>query len=348
MLLTIRKILQETNDTKSFELEAPVGEPLPARSGQFLTFRFYDINGDEQRRSYSLASSPELHEPLMITVKRIPNGVFSRPLHDYRKVGDQLDTIGVSGFFTLPEKPETHNRIIFFAAGSGIVPVYSMIKTILYTHPTIPVVLIYSNSNKRKAIFYKELKEMLNLFKFRFKIEFLFSSSHNLLRARLNPELLEQLVTEYGAGLPSETLYYTCGPYDYMRMITIRLLTMKVPEENIRKEIFFVQKVEPKLLPPDILPHIVKVEYKGNNYEFVSQYPSTILQTAKRIGISLPYSCEAGQCGTCALTCVDGKVWMSHNEVLLDEEIIRKNINMYWLCDSRRRFFKNLIRESNT
>ncbi len=327
MILEIKKIIKETTDTKSFVLEDTGNDEVHYKSGQFLTFQFSNRNDEEVRRSYSLSSSPELGEPLTITVKRIANGAFSRQLHDIFLTGDKLQSIGASGFFTLPENINAFDQLIFFAAGSGIVPVYGMIKTALHKHSSIPVVLIYSNKNEKHTIFYNELKTLSCKFPGRFKIEFLFSSSPDLETARLNLEYVEKLFNKYASSSSRQrVLYYLCGPYDYMRMITIKLLVQGVSQENIRKEIFYVQKSSEKLLPPDTQPHQVILNIHDRTHSFISSYPSTILQTAKRNGFPIPYSCEAGQCGTCAATCISGEVWMSHNEVLLDDEIAKGRV----------------------
>lgn len=327
MIFTIKNVIQETPDTKSFVLEDTNGEMTSCRSGQFLTFLMYDRNGEELRRSYSLSSSPELEEPITITVKRIPNGIYSRLLHDNLVPGDELQSIGASGFFTLPENLILYNQLVFFAAGSGITPVFSMIKTTLFTHLSTRVLLIYSNRTEISTVFYHRLKLLQHEFPSRFTVEFLFSTAADLSRARLNFDLVERLTYRYvdSTGM-DKVLFYLCGPYDYMRMITIKLLTLGVPGEKIRKEIFFVQKVKEKLRPPDVLPHLITVNLNQVQHSFVSQYPDSILKTAGRVGIELPYSCEAGQCGSCAVTCVEGQVWMSHNEVLLDDEIAKGRV----------------------
>ena len=103
--LKVVDIISETPDTKSFILQCLQGT-IDYKAGQFLTLVFKKSNGEEARRSYSISSSPELNEPLTITVKRIVNGEYSRYLNDKDKKGDVLETIGASGFFILPETIE--------------------------------------------------------------------------------------------------------------------------------------------------------------------------------------------------------------------------------------------------
>jgi len=318
--LKVVEIIRETADTKSFVVECLDGK-IEYKAGQFLTFIFTRSNGEEARRSYSISSSPELNEPLVITVKRIVNGEYSRYLNDRVKTSDLLQTIGASGFFVLPERPENYRRIIFMAAGSGITPVFALIKTILTLHPSIKVLLIYSNTSRQNSIFLKELQELQRKYSDRLSIEFLFSRSADAFRSRLTPESLELFMSFHRISYARETLFYVCGPPGYMRMITYRLTTLGVDPGRIKKEIFHVQHPTIRPKPPDTKPHTVMLIRNGETASFNVQYPLTILQAAKLLDIHIPYNCENGQCGTCVAKCLHGSVWMAQNEVLLDEEI---------------------------
>ena len=319
--LTIEKIIPEAEDANSFVLKSSLPHSLVYEAGQFLTFDFHRPGKEPARRNYSISSSPNLDEPLQITVKRIPNGEYSRWFTDKAKVGDILHTIGASGFFTLPHDLSAVDQVFFFAAGSGITPVYSLIKTILVSHPAITVILVYSNQTPGHAIFYHQLKTLQEKYYDRFHIEFLFSSEKSVLHKRLGVYLLEKFLAKYSRGPVDRQLFYICGPFEYMRMITIVLRNNGFAQASIRKEIFSVEKPVRKVEPPDKDEHTISAALNGNTYVFDVQYPETILQAAKTLKIPLPYSCENGQCGTCAATCVSGKVWMWHNEVLMEEEI---------------------------
>ncbi len=323
---SIKKIIPETADTKSFVLEPIDGIEIKYTAGQFLTFVFTKEKSTEKRRSYSISSSPGNSEPLMITVKRIPNGAFSRKLVDTMKEGDTLQTIGVSGFFLLPQHIDSYERFIFFAAGSGITPIYSLIKTLLYHHPDKKIVLIYSNASEADTIFYRSLSALQQTFSERFAIEFLFSNNSDILHKRLSVYLVEKFIRQYVAGPMNRQVFYVCGPFEYMRMLTIVLKNHGFMSSQIHKEIFTINKPERKAEPADKNPHSVGLQLQGKKYRFQTQYPETILQTAKANNIPVPYSCEAGQCGTCAATCVAGKVWMWRNDVLMDEEIAKGRV----------------------
>lgn len=318
--LQISAIRQETRDTKSFVLN-PVSAPLSNyQPGQFLTLVFPGkIN--QERRSYSISSYAAHHEALTITVKRVDNGAFSRYLFDQCNVGSSLYTIGASGFFVLPENMNSIRQIFFFAAGSGITPILPLIRKVLYELPSVAVYLVYSNRSREDTIFYEALMTLQEEFPDRLKVDFLFSTAKDLMKARLSKLLLVEYLQRWIKEGLDTSLFYLCGPHEYMQMITITLIREGVPMGNIRKEIFDVAKPVVRELPPDQDQHRVIARYAGENHSFDVKFPLSILASAKRAGIVLPYSCEAGKCGTCAATCVEGSVWMSYNEVLLDREL---------------------------
>ncbi len=317
-LLRIREIIRETEEARSFVLE-PIGVAPEYKAGQFLTFLFTSWTGLPARRSYSISSSPNLNEPLTITVKRVVNGEFSRKLVNKAEVGDVLETIGASGFFILPPQPDDYEEYVFFAAGSGIIPVYSLIRTLLDLHPRKRVLLIYSNTSVATTIFYERLRALEEKYGPYFRIRFLFSQRSIVSEARLSPELLEDLLIDY--EVPRNALFYLCGPPAYMRMIYFKLLTLGVTAGRVRREIFRAEKIIEIRKPPDLRPQSVTIQAGGKEFRISVQYPVTILQAARLAGVMIPYSCEAGQCGTCVATCVEGEVWMAQNEVLVEEDL---------------------------
>jgi ferredoxin-NADP reductase len=296
------------------------GHGLQYKAGQYLTLS--GVGGfPGLRRSYSIVSSPLLSEPLAIGVQRIDNGQASRWLIDKARVGDQIDTTGVGGFFVLPEQLEPDALFVFLAAGSGITPIISLIKTILHGHPTATILLVYSNASKERTVYYQTLIGLQQHFPARMNIEFIYSNNKYLYRAHLNRELLLELVYGFTGNSPDKAWYYTCGPEAYMRFCSYTLQQTGVSPARIRRELFQVQKPLPPATPPDRQPHIVSLNWRNSIHRFLVQYPDTILTVALRNGIDLPYSCRTGRCGSCVLHCTEGKVWMSNNEVLTDLEL---------------------------
>lgn len=314
----VSRIITETAESKTFELEPLDGWQPAYQAGQFITLVFKTAHG-EKRRSYSLSSAPGLNEVLSITIKWVVNGEFSRFLLDHLKVGEILLTSGISGMFQLPKAIAADMHFCFLAAGSGIVPCYSQIKTLLKKE-TNKITLIYSNRSQADTIFFSQLEALRQNYAGRFEIHYLFSSSNDIYRRRMSKWLLEQLVQQYLEQTLETTLFYLCGPYEYMQTIEITL-RIQVPASSIIKESFdtLPRRVFPE--PPDKAAHKVRITIGGKQFDLEVQFPKSILKAAKEQSIELPYSCEAGRCSSCIATCTKGELWMAYNEVLVDKEI---------------------------
>lgn len=315
--LTVKAIKEIAPGFKIFSFE----ENIDYRAGQYLTFT-EGTGNNEIRRSYSITSSPAWNEPLSIGVKRIENGLFSRKLVDEIKPGNTLYSIGSGGFFTLPENLSLYKQLFFFAAGSGITPVYSLIKEVLGMQVPTQLVLIYSNASKEKTAFYGELNEWQKQFPRRLHIEYLFSNDRDLFRARLHKELLKTLLHSLSANSLADNLYYICGPEAYIRMCTFTLIENHIPAGHIKKEDFAIipRRISTAAIP-DKETHLVRLHTETDDLSFEVPYPDSILQAAKKRNILLPYSCETGRCGSCVATCISGKIWHSYNEVLTEKEL---------------------------
>ena len=157
-----------------------------------------------------------------------------------------------------------------------------MILTILQQYRDIKVLLVYSNRSKSNTIFYQQLKSLQKTYPETLRIEFLYSNQTDIHHKRLGIYLLEKILQQYVTGPVREQLFYLCGPFEYMRMITIVLRNHGVPLAHIRKEIFVIEKTEPKNLPPDRDIHGVTASIGNKMYSFETQFPETILQTAKK------------------------------------------------------------------
>lgn len=318
-IIHIQSIYEEVKGFKTFVFKE--GHSINYHSGQYITL-VLKINSEEIRRSYSICSSPQLSEPLTIGVKRVENGLFSRQLIDHAEVGDEWITTGTGGLFVLPPDVNNYQQVFFLAAGSGISPVYSLIKTVLHFHPALSVVLIYSNASPHKTIFLNALQKLSNQFAERFTLEFLYSNNPKLEKARLYRELLLELTEKTGVSNKAKTLFYICGPEAYMRMCIFTLQAIGVPKNNIKRENFIIHNASQKIvLPPDKEAHRVQLHFGTKNYELLVEYPDSILKAAKKNGIQLPYSCQVGRCGNCVAQCVKGSVWHSYNEVLTDKDL---------------------------
>jgi ferredoxin-NADP reductase len=320
MRYRVQAVVRETEDAASFILESVSGE-VKYEAGQFITILFHNRNNEEERRSYSISSAPVLQEPLTITVKKVVNGAYSRKLVDTVQVGDILNGLSPTGFFTLPPLSKEKVQFVFFAAGSGITPIYAQIKTLLALNKTAEIVLVYSNRSEKDALFYNQLQSLAKKHPDQLFIRFLFSDAAHYSNARLSASMVEDIVQKHFPDSVQDAWIYLCGPFHYMLMITLVLKGMGVKDRQIKKEQFIIYKSEASQKPADTDLHIVHATIDKSVYSWKVQYPDTILQAAKKQHIDLPYNCESGQCGACAAICVKGKVWMYKNDVLVEEEI---------------------------
>ena len=320
----IAHIITETKNVRTFVLQPTGNEQLNYKAGQFVTLVF-DTRFGEKRRSYSISSSPSLNEPFSITIKKVENGEFSRLLVTHAKQGDILHSAGINGLFQLPDDIKNIDQFLFLAAGSGITPCFSIIKTLLVT-TNKRVTLIYSNRRESDTIFYTQLQSLQQQHPLQLQIHFLFSVYNDVYRSRLSNWLLQQLLKAYLLTEKERALFYLCGPFDYMQMINITLLNEGVPTTHIRKENFNALPRIEKPTPPERDAHTVTIQIENKTYQLTVQYPVSILAAAKAAKINIPYSCEAGRCGSCVAICIKGKIWMAYNEVLMDDEIAKGRI----------------------
>ena len=314
----IKEIIKETPDSITMELDSD--QELIYQAGQFITLVFLKENGTEERRSYSFSSAPVLNEPNRITIKKVANGEYSRELLK-AEVGDTLHYSGINGLFTLPQPIETYQHYFFIAAGSGITPIFSLIKTLLFSSSDIKINLIYSNKSEEAAMFYQEIKALAKENTNRLHVQFLFSNASEIRNARLSNSLLVDYLPKHRLHDWRKCYFYVCGPFDYMDTVMITLLTEGIPLENIRKENFSHILPEIKEKPRDTQAHQVTILRNEKSISLTVQYPQSILDVALKQGYALPHSCHSGQCGSCAAICKKGKVWMSYNEVLTKKDL---------------------------
>jgi ring-1,2-phenylacetyl-CoA epoxidase subunit PaaE len=326
--LRVKKIIRETKDTRTIQLDSADGAEVHYEAGQFLTFIFNQGN-NEIRRSYSFSSTPGIDEFMAITLKRVVNGQVSRFLIDHISRDYLLTSLEPSGRFIIETNFVLQRQIFFIAAGSGITPIFSLLKKILAEEPLTNIFLIYQNHDEKSIIFRKQLEELVKRHPLQLKWINLLSKPQKNIRVknrahvatgRLNNFLLEKIINTYLVS-DREKLFYLCGPESMMRMAQFTLKLMGFADEQIRKENFTVGYVPPPPLIADSSAKDVIIHYGQKTYTIKVAYPTNILQAALNNHIQLPYSCRGGRCSTCAAKLMKGKVIMSINEVLTEKDL---------------------------
>lgn len=322
--LRVSEITAQPNNNVTIKFDDIHGDYPAYKAGQFLTLIFH-FNNREVRRSYSFNSSPLIKEPMSITVKRVDNGEISRLVHHKLIVGDNLSVLEPQGIFTYIPELNRARTVVLFAAGVGITPLYSILKTALVGEEHSKVILVYSNSSIKQTVFYDELKEWEKKYPERLKIVWIFSSSKYLLTARLNRDYILEILKNYTPER-SDIIFYTCGPVFYMDLCRFTLLGMGYDNDLIKRETFQLpendEDDDDESVPiVDTTSYRVKLRYKGDEYPLFIPYNKTILDVALEHKINIPYSCKSGMCSTCISQCVEGSVRMDYNEVLTDREV---------------------------
>lgn len=323
--LRVISVTKQPTEVIKIQFETLNNEILSYQAGQFLTLVF-QVNGRELRRSYSFCSSPDADEPIAIAVKLVENGEISRFIHHQLQKGDMVEIAEPNGQFIYQLNAEIKRTLFLFAAGVGITPLFSILKTALIGENNSKIVLIYSSRSADNTLFADEIKNWESAYPDRLTIIHLYSNAKNLLWARLNGILINQLVKEHTVFEKDEAVFYTCGPVDYMDVCRITLLSSGIKPFQIKRETFVLLADEvdeddgtEKIV--DKNTYSVILNFRGNIHHLQVPYPKRILEVALENKINLPYSCSGGVCSTCTATCTSGKVRMDYNEVLTDDEV---------------------------
>ena len=312
LLLLLSRIQVQTHDTKTLRFLLPLHERVHVRPGQFLTFHWI-VDGRAVARSYSICSSPLQTGYLEITVKCAEGGCVSTFLNQRARIGLTVEAQGPSGRFCFDESQDT--RIVLIAGGSGITPMMSMLRYIDDLGLAAEVTLLYFVRTSRDIIFANKLAKLrASIQNFRYTV--ILSRPDESWKGAtgyLTRELLENNVSQI-----SSSTFFLCGPEPLMKSACSILHSLGIPDTQIRQESFGARTA----------PSSAPVEHKPSGKLVLARSRRscdllegrTLLESAETSGIFLPFSCRQGECGTCALRVVSGRVRMSTEEGLYPEQ----------------------------
>jgi len=329
--LTVASVRQETRDAISvtFNVPAELADTFAYQQGQHLTLRTM-IGDEDVRRSYSVCSAVQ-DQRLRVAIKRTPGGLFSSWANEHLKAGDTLDVMPPMGHFNVPLDPSAARHYAAFAAGSGITPILSIIKTTLMTEPNSSFTLFYGNRASSTVIFRDELGELKDTYLERLNIVYVMSREQqdiDLFNGRITKEKVEQLLKHWTPVSDFDTAFI-CGPEDMMHGVSAALQEAGMPKSNIKIELFAASILKhqhkPRTLEADAKHETqVTVILDGNATSFTMEKDKeSLLDAGLRAGIDMRYSCKGGVCSTCRCKVLDGKVDMDVNYALEDYEIAR-------------------------
>ena len=330
--LKIAEVARETEGAVvvTFELPAELAEDYAYVQGQHLTLR-RDIGGEDIRRNYSICNGVD-EGRLGIAIKKVEGGRFSSFANDSLKPGDSLEIMTPTGSFHTPLDPAQAKTYVAFAAGSGITPIISIVKTTLAREPDSRFLLFYGNRSVASIIFREALEDLKDRYLERFSLYHVLSREKQeveLFNGRLDAEKAEALVAAF---CPVESIdeAFVCGPGTMIEAVSGKLKALGLPEARIHFELFTtdVQRA-PELRPVE---H-GKVEGSGDAADitvildgvrtrFKLPYDGeSLLDAALKEGLDLPFSCKGGVCSTCRAKVAEGKVDMTVNYALEEAEV---------------------------
>jgi ring-1,2-phenylacetyl-CoA epoxidase subunit PaaE len=328
--LTVREVRRETHDCVSITFEVPeqLKEAFRFLQGQYITLKT-KIGGEEVRRSYSICSSPLDHE-LRVAVKKVPNGVFSTYANELLKAGDSLEIMPPMGKFFTPLLSSQKKNYVGFAAGSGITPLLSIIKTTLQTEKESTFTLVYGNRNRHSIIFRETLEALKNKYMNRFRLIHILSRETTdtpLNSGRIDADKCLTLCDKT-IDLQRTDEFFLCGPEEMIFSVKNVLEEKGVAAQKIHFELFTTagqqnKKIQQLETETDKGPKSkITVKLDGISFDFeLSQKGEAILDAALKQGADLPYACKGGVCCTCRAKLVEGQVDMEVNYGLEPDEI---------------------------
>ena len=327
--ITVADIQKTTKDCSivSFHIPDELQEEFTFTQGQYLTLRS-QIGGENVQRSYSLCSSPD-DKAWHVGIKKIRGGQFSTYANDVLKVGDTVEAMAPNGNFFIDVEPNAGRNFIAIAAGSGITPIYSIIKTHLENEPNSTLKLFYTNQTASSVILKEEIEGLKNRFIDRFEVfHFLTKQSRgiDLYNGRLDKEKLEKLCT---AVIDVEKIdhIFSCGPEEMIFMAKDFFMAKGIDEKKIHFELF-TSSATKKGLKKEVTEEMkglisdVTILDGGKSFNFkIHQGSNNILDAALANGADLPFACKGGVCSTCKAKVIEGKVDMEVNYALEKEEV---------------------------
>lgn len=228
----------EVGGMRTFIFRRLDGAPLAFRPGQYLNISF-PINGKDQDpvdRSYSLSSSPTEPWTFNVTVKRDPKGLVSPWAHENVRPGTVLEMLGPVGAFHLPDA-DRRARYLMLAAGAGITPIMSMIRTIHSLPGQADVVVLYHGAAPGGFAFFMELAYIASVDS-RVKVFYSLGDRGEPegwegLSGRLSTSMIEQVAPDANGRK-----VFACGPEGYLNGVSKLLAAVGVDDTSIYMEFF--------------------------------------------------------------------------------------------------------------
>lgn len=302
----------------TFDIPGSLKTTFKYTPGQYITIE-KELNGEKLRRSYSICTDPTSRE-VAVAVKRMEEGTFSKFANEVLQVGDTLQVMAPQGRFVY-NALNTGGCITAFAAGSGITPIMSILKTVIYktnNHFT----LVYGNKTIADTMFYEELIDLVKKFSNRLTIHFVFSQEEHpdALKGRIEAATVATLLQEQKAKYDLES-FYICGPEAMINAVSNTLTEHGIEKNLIHFELFSSDPVPVEDTTVSTGSCKVTALVDDEETVFIMDNTERVLLAALKNGVDAPYSCQGGICSSCIARVTEGKASMVKNQILTDDEI---------------------------
>lgn len=322
--MKIREVVHVSHDAVNVIFEKPETD-FHYQPGQFLTI-IDTVKGKKIRRAYSLCTSPHVDEYPGVTVKRVTDGQMSNHINDNFKKGKYVEVMQPMGMFTTTYDADAEREIILFGGGSGITPLYSILRTVLKLEPKSTVTLVYGNRDMDSVIFNTELTQLATE-NANFKLLHLLENDPNgIAHFHGRPTVDAMLKIFKDLGISSKSEIFICGPQPMMDVVTEAFKSAKIVDLKIHMESFVAGKTSPE--PEDGGAPVVDsktaeviIELNGNSYSLTLNKSKPVLEQALNANIDMPYSCQSGLCTACRGKCLEGEISIDQAEGLSQEEL---------------------------
>jgi len=321
--LSIKAIQKETDKavTLSFAVPENLKESFVFKAGQYITLKT-TVNGNEVRRDYSLCASPKSGE-LKVAIKEIKDGTFSAYANNSLKVGDVLEVHSPTGRFVFEPESTESRTIAAFAAGSGITPILSIVKSVLEEEPQSKVILVYGNKTTKDTMFLQQLLDLRHQYTDRLTIKFVFSQAqeNDAIFGRIEKSTVNLIVKSEYKHLNIDA-FYLCGPEGMIHTVKDVLTDHNVDENRIHFELFKAAKPSEIKDTVEATGHTkITILVDDEESTFEMSQKQSILEAALDEDIDAPYSCQGGICSSCIARITEGEATMRQNNILSDNEV---------------------------
>lgn len=333
--LKVQTVVSETHDAVSVSFEVPDNllDNYHYKPGQYTTLRLH-INGETVNRSYSFCSSPYTGEEMTIAVKRVAGGKGSNFVNDVLKPGMEIEVMEPMGNFHTELNSSNEKHYVLFAGGSGITPVFSILKSVLQKEPSSQITLFYGNRDSQSIIFRKQLDAAAEKYHDRLKVVYILDKPENGWKGYTGfvvKDMALKLLRENTDLNFRKAEFFICGPVPMMKEVESAISILGIDKEHIHIE-YFTAKADEDKKAADVGAGVVseipftgktrvKIIWDGKTAEFDVTERQTILHAALDAGLDPPYSCMVAACCTCRAKLISGKVEMDDREALTDAEL---------------------------